>query len=597
MTGATALLTGKAGLVPTPAAGDEAKVLRGDGTWGVLNPGGSHSIQNALPSANITVDTWGSVVLIPTLSANVTITLPTVVGNTGRTITFVKVGVPNAFASVLATQSGETLSTYGGVNELTQQNGALTIEAVDTTTARQVSNIGNPGVLSEYGSQAVPNSSAAYTVGVYDIPSTSFVIPSAGRWEITYSLAIRSTALGIIDVYLSDASNTDIVPTGSRAAVGKFTATDDNVFVFQRTVQITASGPTTYKLRFTTGNSTTVTVVNNSGGNYANPPGNSSISWNKIGGYLPIVGTSAVYAFGQAAGNDWVTGSVLQTLPAYPIGSNMPANLPASNRINLVATGQSGMVIGATVITASVGGRFNVAFNASLGSDNTGEATHLELYKNGATLVASTLSRHGSEAGNQNYQTFALVGQVDLVPGDILDFRAAARNAPGSQVRVLAYQFSVTQIGAAPTTQFAGATAVSSGAAGYIPAPQAGDQAKALLGNGTWGLVGTSNTRQDITAGSSATVANGTSRVYINPAAELPSLAITMAAAPADGEKVSITFGGSIAASASVVAAFSVLANAGQMIYGNLTAPANPRGGDVISYTYDATGTRWVRSI
>ncbi|MBO4745712.1 MAG: hypothetical protein J5613_01410, partial [Alphaproteobacteria bacterium] len=34
MTGATSSVAGTAGLVPAPAAGDEAKFLRGDGTWG-----------------------------------------------------------------------------------------------------------------------------------------------------------------------------------------------------------------------------------------------------------------------------------------------------------------------------------------------------------------------------------------------------------------------------------------------------------------------------------------------------------------------------------------------------------------------------------
>jgi hypothetical protein len=34
MVGATASTAGTAGLVPAPAAGDEDKVLKGDGTWG-----------------------------------------------------------------------------------------------------------------------------------------------------------------------------------------------------------------------------------------------------------------------------------------------------------------------------------------------------------------------------------------------------------------------------------------------------------------------------------------------------------------------------------------------------------------------------------
>lgn len=36
VTGATSQTAGKAGLVPPPAAGDENKVLKGNGTWGTV---------------------------------------------------------------------------------------------------------------------------------------------------------------------------------------------------------------------------------------------------------------------------------------------------------------------------------------------------------------------------------------------------------------------------------------------------------------------------------------------------------------------------------------------------------------------------------
>ena len=41
MTGATSSAAGAAGLVPAPGAGDEGKVLRGDGTWGAVDSSGS----------------------------------------------------------------------------------------------------------------------------------------------------------------------------------------------------------------------------------------------------------------------------------------------------------------------------------------------------------------------------------------------------------------------------------------------------------------------------------------------------------------------------------------------------------------------------
>ena len=39
MTGATATTAGASGLVPAPAAGDQDKCLKGDGTWATVRPG------------------------------------------------------------------------------------------------------------------------------------------------------------------------------------------------------------------------------------------------------------------------------------------------------------------------------------------------------------------------------------------------------------------------------------------------------------------------------------------------------------------------------------------------------------------------------
>lgn len=52
MVGATSGADGVGGLVPLPAAGDEAKCLLGDGTWGTCGSGGSGDIESVAVTAN-----------------------------------------------------------------------------------------------------------------------------------------------------------------------------------------------------------------------------------------------------------------------------------------------------------------------------------------------------------------------------------------------------------------------------------------------------------------------------------------------------------------------------------------------------------------
>jgi len=53
MTGATAQAAGTGGTVPAPAVGDNAKYLRGDGTWATPSAGGSaFRVSTADPSEN-----------------------------------------------------------------------------------------------------------------------------------------------------------------------------------------------------------------------------------------------------------------------------------------------------------------------------------------------------------------------------------------------------------------------------------------------------------------------------------------------------------------------------------------------------------------
>ena len=94
MSGATASKAGNQGFVPAPAAGDQEKVLKGDGTWGVVSPirdtGSSSSIsvkentvyiRGALPSLTLsaieTSDRESVIYFTTSASTNFSLSLPT----------------------------------------------------------------------------------------------------------------------------------------------------------------------------------------------------------------------------------------------------------------------------------------------------------------------------------------------------------------------------------------------------------------------------------------------------------------------------------------------------------------------------------------
>jgi hypothetical protein len=110
---------------------------------------------------------------------------------------------------------------------------------------------------------------------------------------------------------------------------------------------------------------------------------------------------------------------------------------------------------------------------------------------------------------------------------------------------------------------------------------------------GTWvygDVVG--NVTQSLTSGATGTINDNTSSIVINPAALLAALALKMPANPVDGDIVNIIFGGTIAAGATVVTAFTLAANTGQHLYG-ATPTATATGGTSYQYKYNAANTTW----
>jgi hypothetical protein len=144
----------------------------------------------------------------------------------------------------------------------------------------------------EYG-EAVPAANLnipASNVTPQTIDVVSFTLPSAGVWEVQYSIRTEiQTDTSFSYGFLTNNSNT-IVPNSS-ALVSFLNRADDGATTRQstatQTVRITTTGAAVYKLRATASGSNFVTVV------YAGTDGagHTKVVWKKISGFLPLTPT------------------------------------------------------------------------------------------------------------------------------------------------------------------------------------------------------------------------------------------------------------------------------------------------------------------
>jgi Carbohydrate esterase, sialic acid-specific acetylesterase len=96
------------------------------------------------------------------------------------------------------------------------------------------------------------------------------------------------------------------------------------------------------------------------------------------------------------------------------------------------------------------------------------------------------------------------------------------------------------------------------------------------------------NSRQDITSGTTATVTTGVRRVYINLASLAATFTLTTATMN-DGDMLELFFGGTITAGNPVVTTFTLTPASGS-VYGGITLNT-AKGGDYAAYVWDATNS------
>jgi hypothetical protein len=177
----------------------------------VTAPSSVDTIQTANVSGTTTVTAWGSVVLVPTLIGNITILYPTPVGNIGKTIKVVQTGVPNAF-TITHTPTVGTVTFTNAAGELAEENGAITVEAVDVSSVRQVSNsVAAPTVATlSYGrvraqttltnqtyigtgdGSPVPFNATSYASGMTVVSNYTFIPTVSGRYRASWLMMAGS---------------------------------------------------------------------------------------------------------------------------------------------------------------------------------------------------------------------------------------------------------------------------------------------------------------------------------------------------------------------------------------------------------------------
>ena len=259
-----------------------------------------------------------------------------------------------------------------------------------------------------------------------DVTGSSFTLPSAGTYEVTYSVSTWNAGVNGAANYFQITDNSGTVVPNSYGEVQQAGTTNNSTLHLTHTVQITTTGATTYKLQWKvsagTGTISNVTGID----------GNSTITWNKISGNTPVAGQSVDYV------------NAVLSADTTPVAGS-----------NVVLTTDSGNIPNASgVFTLRAGKTYELS--AYLASDNTGSAGQMEFQWRNLTANAyiGKLARSFSAANTTNFHSAEYSARAVITPNT--DITVALRTISVSGGSPLYKQDSssvmITQLGSSSVT-------------------------------------------------------------------------------------------------------------------------------------------------
>ncbi len=201
-------------------------------------------------------------------------------------------------------------------NVIYQANDIIPINTVFLVgkTGATFKQIGASG-LAEFGTNGtIVDGSTIYSAGnpstFSDVANGSFTLPSAGTWLCSYRLSATSTNWMNARVVNSELTGDNGVVLGSQIAVNA----SNNPIEMVATFLIITTKSTIFKLQARTFNNTSMTIKNATNSTLATGTwGSSNITWNKIAGYLPIVGHFVDYGYFKVSGTPATNTDVILT--------------------------------------------------------------------------------------------------------------------------------------------------------------------------------------------------------------------------------------------------------------------------------------------
>lgn len=328
------------------------------------------TIQTISSATSTTTTAWSSTVQAAFTAPGQTLSAAAIsAADVGKTTTIVNTGA-NAFT--LAQTGGSITSAIG----LTVSPGATcALKAVSTTTSIVVGTNSSQNSIGEFGSLSFATSGQqTLTTTVADLNQSTFTLPTAGTWEVTYTAHTFSVSNANITVYIADTLNNIVANSIGQS---NESSASQSFIPITKTVYITTTGSTVYKLRGISSVATTGGVLPNDAALRSN-----TISWNKISGFTPVTGQSVDYLFYKPSATTVAGGSTADITSAGALSGNIPF-VPATGLFTLTAgkTYELEASVYSNAIVNSASAYFTISFtdsaNATLPNTGAASATNL----------------------------------------------------------------------------------------------------------------------------------------------------------------------------------------------------------------------------